>query len=162
MHTFSQVGTFEYFCEVHPSMQATITVTEGPASAPEPTAAPQPTATPSPTATPEPTATATPAPTATPVPTATASAPAIVDSVIQSFQLQSLNVAAGTTVIWRNADGAPHTATNGNSPIVASSFEFKSPVLQQDGTYMHTFDTPGVFLYFCEIHPSMKGVITVQ
>ncbi len=28
MHTFSQAGVFQYFCEIHPFMQATVTVTE--------------------------------------------------------------------------------------------------------------------------------------
>lgn len=39
-HTFDTVGTFSYFCSIHPSMTGTITVTEsGAAAAPAPAAA---------------------------------------------------------------------------------------------------------------------------
>ena len=68
-HTFTQAGTFPYFCRIHPSeMQATITVVESlEEQAPTPTIAPIQTATPVP---PTPTQAATPtsAPRATPVP----------------------------------------------------------------------------------------------
>ncbi len=55
--TFDTVGSFPYFCKIHPSMQATITVQ--PAATPTPV----PTPTPAPTPTPVPTPTATPLPT---------------------------------------------------------------------------------------------------
>ena len=57
--TFTEAGTFPYFCTIHPSMRATVTVTEGDSAAPSPTATPTPMPTPS--ATPTPRATAVPA-----------------------------------------------------------------------------------------------------
>lgn len=60
---FTQPGTYEYFCEVHPVMKGTITVTGAPVETAEPTA----------TATPTPTPTATPSPV---VPQATPTPPA--------------------------------------------------------------------------------------
>ena len=57
--TFTEAGTFPYFCTIHPSMRATVTVTEGDSAAPSPTATPTPMPTPS--ATPTPRATAAPA-----------------------------------------------------------------------------------------------------
>ena len=75
--TFNEVGTFPYFCSIHPAMIATVTVTDetaavaDPASAtPTPSPAPlAPSATPSPTPTKEPTSTSvSPTSTATPAP----------------------------------------------------------------------------------------------
>ena len=40
--------------------------------------------------------------------------------------------------------------------------QFQSATFSKDGTYTHTFDTAGTFAYFCEVHPSMVGSITVK
>ena len=72
--TFTEVGTFPYFCKIHPSsMQATITVVEA-LGAPTPAVPVVPTATPVPTPTtaaPAPTPTPMPIPADTPIPTPT-------------------------------------------------------------------------------------------
>lgn len=47
--TFGQTGTFRYFCEIHPFMQATVTVTQEAPPPATPTSTPTPTPTPSPT-----------------------------------------------------------------------------------------------------------------
>jgi plastocyanin len=39
-HTFSKVGTFVYTCRVHPSMNATVTVTDGSSGGGTPTVTP--------------------------------------------------------------------------------------------------------------------------
>ena len=58
-HTFTTAGTFSYFCEIHPNMTGTITVTEAAAVAPAPTeAAPAPTVAAPAAAAPAPTASA--------------------------------------------------------------------------------------------------------
>ncbi len=85
--TFDQSGSFPYFCTVHPSMIATVTVTESGATAlaaPSSTAMPVPVpaattppATQTPTAMPAPTATPAPDPTATPGPQPAASSPTV-------------------------------------------------------------------------------------
>jgi hypothetical protein len=55
-------------------------------------------------------------------------------------------------VTWTNLDGAGHTATGAG---------FDSGVLRQNGVFTHTFATPGSFDYHCDIHPSMRGTVTV-
>jgi plastocyanin len=65
-YTFTQPGTYTFFCQVHDVMTGTITVTGSPVS---PTATPSTTATPTATATPS--ATASPRPTVSATPTAT-------------------------------------------------------------------------------------------
>jgi len=66
-----------------------------------------------------------------------------------------LNIAAGTTVVWKNLDGEPHT-------IASVDGMFRSPALDQNDSYSFTFNRTGVFKYICSIHPKMKATITVK
>ena len=73
--TFSNAGTFPYYCVPHGGCCAMVGTVSVVSETPTPTPTPRPTATatrlrPTATATPRPTATATPRPTATPIPTA--------------------------------------------------------------------------------------------
>lgn len=71
-----------------------------------------------------------------------------------AFQPATLEVPVGTTVTWTNQGTAPHTVT-------ADDGSFDSGTLQPGGTFSMTFDTPGTFIYHCEIHPNMMGTIVV-
>lgn len=77
-----------------------------------------------------------------------------VEIVDFTFGPSTLEIAAGTTVTWTNLDSAPHTAT-------ADDGSFDSGRLENGGTFSQTFDTPGTYTYFCEIHPRMTGTIVV-
>lgn len=79
----------------------------------------------------------------------------IESTVIANFALPSITVAAGTTVEWTNQDDVPHTAT-------ADEGAFDSGTLNTGDSYEFTFDEPGTFSYFCEVHPNMTGTITVE
>jgi len=59
-----------------------------------------------------------------------------------SFAPAMTNVAVGSTVTWTNHDDVPHT-------VVSTERKFKSPVLDTDGQFSHTFDAPGIYKYFC-------------
>lgn len=63
-------------------------------------------------------------------------------------------IAAGDTVTWTNRMGMGHTVT-------ADKGEFDSGVLGKDKSFSHTFDAAGTIAYHCEIHPFMKGKVTV-
>jgi plastocyanin len=39
--------------------------------------------------------------------------------------------------------------------------QFKSPVLDTDQQFSHTFDAPGTYQYFSSIHPKMTGQVVV-
>lgn len=144
--TFTEAGTFQYFCRIHNSMTGTVTVTEpGAAAVPTPTATAVP-----PTPVP-------PAPTPTTPPPAPE--PQAVASNIANFQLENLTVNAGTTVTWTNQDGAPHTATSGTPSSPSGVWD--SGILSQTGQYSFTFAETGTFQYFCDIHNSMRGTVTV-
>ena len=66
-----------------------------------------------------------------------------------------LEIAAGTTIEWRNDDQLAHTVT-------ASDASFASPLLQPGDIWRHTFTTPGSFDFYCTPHPFMKGVVVVR
>jgi 3',5'-cyclic-AMP phosphodiesterase len=72
-----------------------------------------------------------------------------------SFSPATASVPAGTAVTWTNHDDVPHN-------IVSTEQRFKSPVLDTDQRFTHTFDTPGSYQYFCSIHPKMTGRIVVE
>lgn len=83
-----------------------------------------------------------------------------VETDISGFEFTSnLNVTAGTTVTWTNRDGAPHTVTSGRPG--SPSGDFDSGNLGNGGTYSRQFDEPGQYEYYCAIHPSMTGTVTV-
>jgi 3',5'-cyclic-AMP phosphodiesterase len=71
-----------------------------------------------------------------------------------SFAPAMAAVAAGATVTWTNRDDVPHN-------IVSTDQKFKSPVLDTDEQFSHTFDAPGTYTYFCSIHPKMTGQVVV-
>jgi plastocyanin len=79
------------------------------------------------------------------------------DIAIQDFAFApaALTVKAGTTVIWTNRDGEPHT-------VVEVDRRFNSPALDTDESFRHRFDQPGTFTYVCSLHPHMIGTITVS
>ena len=76
-----------------------------------------------------------------------------------AFAPATLTVAKGTVVTFTNSDAATHTVTSGSGGTKDGKFDER---LEQGGATKITFDTPGTFAYFCTIHASMKGTITVQ
>src|SRR5690349_14468095 len=72
-----------------------------------------------------------------------------------TFNPQRITVKAGTTVTWTNADDIPHT-------VASSAKVFKSKTLDTDDKFSFTFATPGVYEYFCSLHPHMVGAIVVE
>lgn len=71
-----------------------------------------------------------------------------------TFSPMHLTVAEGTKVTWTNADDVPHT-------IVAVDGAFKSQALDTDETFSYTFTKPGIYKYFCSVHPRMVGTVRV-
>jgi plastocyanin len=72
-----------------------------------------------------------------------------------TFAPKSITVKAGTTVTWDNEDDIPHT-------IASSAKLFRWKVLDTGGRFSFTFTTPGVYEYFCSLHPHMTGTIVVE
>ena len=72
-----------------------------------------------------------------------------------NFSPPALTVAAGTTVTWANHDDIPHT-------VRAVDGSFHSKAMDTDDSYSFTFTKPGVYSYFCSIHPKMVGKVIVK
>lgn len=87
--------------------------------------------------------------------TAAAPPPTVVD--IRNFQFQpaTLTVTAGTTVMWKNDDGSPHS-------VAAQTGAFRSEPLDTNDSYSFTFAKPGTYVYGCTFHPMMLGKIVVE
>ena len=71
------------------------------------------------------------------------------------YDPEVITIAAGTTVVWENADSMIHTVT-------AVEGEFDSEMISAGGSYEHVFNEPGNFDYFCIVHPWMEGTVTVE
>jgi plastocyanin len=81
----------------------------------------------------------------------------ITDSV---FQPRELTIPAGASVVWQHIGNFPHTVT-------ADDGAFNSGTLQNGDTFRRTFNEPGRYPYYCEIHggpggSGMSGVIIVE
>lgn len=91
-------------------------------------------------------------------PSSVPTSPIVTRVAINNFDFtpRDLIVQAGTTVEWRNrAEGTGHTAT-------AVDGEWDSGTLAGGEAFEFTFSEPGTFEYFCAIHPSMTGSVTVE
>ena len=72
-----------------------------------------------------------------------------------AFDPGDIEVPVGTTVDWTNDDPFAHTVT-------AIDGTFDSGTMDGGQTFSRAFDAPGTFDYFCAIHPSMTGTVTVN
>ena len=72
-----------------------------------------------------------------------------------SFSPDTTQVPVGTQVTWHNEDPTEHTVT-------ATDGEFGSEALGSGRSFSFHFDEPGRYAYFCEIHPDMKAVLSVE
>ena len=72
-----------------------------------------------------------------------------------TFNPPALTIKPGATVTWINQDDIPHT-------VASTTRAFRSKALDTDDRFSFTFATPGVYEYFCSLHPHMKGTIVVE
>ncbi|HUK91010.1 MAG TPA: DUF420 domain-containing protein [Blastocatellia bacterium] len=93
----------------------------------------------------------TPAASAAVVTQKTPSAPAATTITISNFKFDpaELTVPAGTTVEWVD-NGGRHS-------VVADDGSFKSDTLTAGIRFMHKFDKPGRYQYYCDFHGSKGG-----
>jgi plastocyanin len=94
-------------------------------------------------------------------PAATSAPPAAsVNIDVQGFKFPpNMDVAAGTKVTWTNKDSVAHTVTSGTRPNKDGKFDGQ---LAANGTFSFTFTAAGTYQYFCTVHSSMNGTITVK
>ena len=73
----------------------------------------------------------------------------------------TLNISAGTTVVWENNDAAAHLATSG-TPEGGPDGIFDSGMIMGGATYEYEFAETGEFIYYCLVHPWMVGTVIVE
>ena len=66
----------------------------------------------------------------------------------------NLTIHAGERVTFVNDDDEAHTVT-------AIDKSFDSTGMDTDDKWQHVFAKPGTYKYFCQMHPYMKGTVTV-
>lgn len=73
-----------------------------------------------------------------------------------AFSPTNKRISKNTKVIWTNNDNASHTimSYDKNGP--------KSQLLDKNAKYGFIFTKVGTFAYYCSVHPTMTGTITVQ
>jgi plastocyanin len=76
-----------------------------------------------------------------------------------NFEPADIEVAVGTTVTWVNADIVNHTVTSGPAGDPDGMFDESLDSGGDDATV--TFDEAGTFDYYCDLHRSMVGTVTV-
>ncbi len=85
------------------------------------------------------------------------------------FEPETVRIAVGDTVRWKNEAVLIHTATFDpaqaikavNVVLPAGVAAFGSADLLQDDTYSHTFTTAGSYKYVCKYHEEMGMIGTV-
>ncbi|MFC2024182.1 cupredoxin domain-containing protein [Chloroflexota bacterium] len=83
--------------------------------------------------------------------------PLQIEVIIQgsTFIPDTQNIPAGALVLWYNDDSVDHTVT-------ARDNSFDSGNLSPGDTFRYTFEQSGELEYYCKIHPSMVGKITIE
>jgi len=80
------------------------------------------------------------------------------------YEPNEVIIDVGGEVTWKNGDTAAHTVTSGdleNDPDNVGT-EFDSSLFGPGKTWSQKFEEAGAFPYFCQVHPWMTGVVTVQ
>jgi plastocyanin len=86
----------------------------------------------------------------------------------KAFSVNPINPKTGDIVTWTNDDDTPHTITSGKGLSDSNmGKEFNSSpelrtLIAPSQTFSHKFTTAGEFAYFCEVHPTMVGEVTVM
>ena len=90
----------------------------------------------------------------------------------QWYLPRTMIIGVNDTVTWINQDTESHTVTSGIGGGMESlvnvnkkgspTGDFNSGLFKPGQSWMHTFTKPGVYNYFCTIHPWMEGIINVK
>jgi plastocyanin len=72
-----------------------------------------------------------------------------------TFSPKSATITEGDTVTWVNRDNANHQ-------ILADKGQFASAILHPKQSFSFTFHAAGTYTYRDELHPTIKGTITVK
>ena len=66
-----------------------------------------------------------------------------------------LTVAVGDRVTWTSISNVTHN-------VAADDHSFESDLMNYGDSFAHTFLTPGIYAYHCDLHRLQLGTITVR
>ncbi len=74
-----------------------------------------------------------------------------------------VEVTAGSTVTFRNADTTPHGVASDPHPVHTGlpGFDAGGPIAPGE-TYEFTFTSPGTFGFHNHLNPSLRGTVVVK
>ncbi len=88
------------------------------------------------------------------------------------FAPAAVTITAGRSVVWMNTSSLVHTVTDdpslaedpSHAQLPPGARPFNSGEIAPAGTFRHTFDVPGTYVYFCIPHEAlgMIGRVIVQ
>jgi plastocyanin len=77
-----------------------------------------------------------------------------VDVIDRDYEPRDLTVPRGAKVTWKFKGDLPHD-------VVEDQGAFESPILEKGDEWSLTFENAGTFSYYCTLHHSMQGTVTV-
>ena len=89
-----------------------------------------------------------------PVPTGAGTATTTVEIANYAYTPQIIRVPLGATVTWTNDDSDDHAVTTDDKSM-------DTGIIEQGVSATLTFPTPGEYLYYCTVHPGMRGKVIV-
>ena len=72
------------------------------------------------------------------------------------FMPATIQIKIGEKVTWINHEPLAHTLTSQNNGLLASE------PLSRGAMFSHTFRQPGIYHYYCLLHPSKNGLVIVN
>jgi plastocyanin len=150
-HQFTQDGTYEYFCQLHPWMVGTVIAGKGgDISAPPSEPTPQPPIDPTPT----PASPSGPSQYKVTIPSGAAE-----QTITEFYSPNSITVKVSDSILWQNSDIGFHTVTSGQG---SPDGLFDSGLFGPGETFSRQFSSVGTIDYFCVVHPWMVGKVIVN
>ncbi len=84
----------------------------------------------------------------------------MLDIKLFQFKPKMLAVKRGATVTWSNGDAIEHSVTSGEPGKPSPAFD--SGFFTKGGSFSHTLEAAGSFIYFCKRHPNMRAIVKVE
>lgn len=79
-----------------------------------------------------------------------------VDAVDNSFRPETIEVAAGTEIVWTNFGRSAHDVL----PVEGDDWGTPEGAFEPDAVYRHRFTEPGTYDYYCSLHgTTTKGMV---
>lgn len=83
-----------------------------------------------------------------------------VEMVNSTFMPSTLKARPLADIVWINNDNVRHMVSSGSPGSIEAPLASK--FIEPGESYKFSFQKPGKYQYFCQVHPLMRGVIVVD